>query len=42
MGIWQGGRGDGREEGGVGKEKTQEMLEQGNDLLGGHLVYFHI
>ena len=27
---------------GVGKRKVQEGLEQGNDLIGGHLVYFHM
>lgn len=27
---------------GVGKGKVQEGLGQGNDLIGGHLVYFHM
>ena len=32
----------GREERGEDKEKTQEILDQGNDLLDSHLVSFHM
>lgn len=32
---------NGREEGGMGKERTQKILEQGSDI-GGHLLYFHM
>lgn len=31
--------GIGREEGGVSKEKIQEILEQGNDLIGGRSIF---
>lgn len=32
---------NGREEGRMGKERTQEILVQGSDI-GGPLVYFHM
>lgn len=35
------GRLSGREEGEVGKEKTREILELGNDLMSGHVLYLH-
>lgn len=40
--VEEGGAGVEWQRAGVGKEKTQEVLELGNDLNGGCLVSFHM